>query len=133
MVRVALIVVAIAAGAFVLNLFLFDAADSTGSAGRLSPRADDLPARVLSTTHRKRRRHDRPRRRPRAAGGDHHEPGHHDLVRRRHDDLRRPRIRPLLGRRLRERRRRWQRPGAGSRVRRLIERVGAIAAAASPG
>jgi hypothetical protein len=49
MVRVALIVVAIAAGAFVLNLFLFDAADSTGSAGRLSPRADDPPARVLST------------------------------------------------------------------------------------
>ena len=50
MVRVALIVVAIAAGAFVLNLFLFDAADSTGSAGRLSPRADDLPARVLTTS-----------------------------------------------------------------------------------
>ena len=50
MVRVALIVVAIAAGAFVLNLFLFNAADSTGSAGRLSPRADGLPARVLTTS-----------------------------------------------------------------------------------
>ena len=50
MVRVALIVVAIAAGAFVLNLFLFNAADSTGSAGRLSPRADGLPAPVLTTS-----------------------------------------------------------------------------------
>ena len=42
MIRVGLIVVAIAAGAFALNLFLFDSAESTGSAGRLSPRAEDV-------------------------------------------------------------------------------------------
>ncbi|HSJ72742.1 MAG TPA: hypothetical protein VK904_00370, partial [Miltoncostaeaceae bacterium] len=49
MIRVGLIVVAIAAGAFALNLFRFDAADSTGSAGRLSPRADDPPLRTVTT------------------------------------------------------------------------------------
>ena len=68
MIRIALIVVAIAAGAFALNLFLFDAADSTGSAGRLSPRADDLPLPTVTT--------ERPGRR-----------GDDDL--RRHDDRRR--------------------------------------------
>jgi hypothetical protein len=49
MVRVGLIVIAIAAAAFALNLFLFDSAGSTGSAGRLSPRADDLPLRTVTT------------------------------------------------------------------------------------
>jgi hypothetical protein len=47
--RIGLIVVAIAAAAFALNLFLFDAAESTGGAGQLSPRADDLPLRTVTT------------------------------------------------------------------------------------
>ena len=73
MIRIALIVVAIAAGAFALNLFLFDAADSTGSAGRLSPRADDLPLPTVTTE------------RPGAAAAT-TSGGTHDL-RRRNDDL----------------------------------------------
>jgi hypothetical protein len=49
MLRIGLIVVAIAAAAFALNLLLFDAAESTGSAGRLSPRADDTRLRIVTT------------------------------------------------------------------------------------
>jgi hypothetical protein len=52
MIRIGLIVVAIAAGAFALNMFLFDAAESTGSAGRLSPRADELPTVTTETRAR---------------------------------------------------------------------------------
>ena len=44
MLRIGAMVIAIAAAAFALNLFLFDSADSTGSAGRLSPRASEAAA-----------------------------------------------------------------------------------------
>lgn len=49
MLRIGAMVIAIAAAAFALNLFLFDSADSTGSAGRLSPRASEAPLRTVTT------------------------------------------------------------------------------------
>ena len=49
MLRIGAMVIAIAAAAFALNLFLFDSADSTGSAGRLSPRAGEAPLRTVTT------------------------------------------------------------------------------------